>query len=272
MTDIDQLPIPDWGLRCPHCDAPLAGMTEHVCSQCGQAFNVRVSLGQHRPIPDIGLTCPACGYLLTGLMANRCPECFAEFSVSDLSEEGKPGEATYLTVLADPHDHHVIKRRPTFTGGERPLPDFGLVCWRCNHALAGATGDLCPGCGAPFNLLEILPGGQLVDITRFVPAHAELLAKTILYTAQVPYLIEDAGINQVYGMIIPLATGRIRVPREFFFDALYALATSARPAADYAQQEWTCPNCRQSVPAGFEICWNCNAGHPGKDPRTGQVR
>jgi len=84
MIDIDQLPVPDWGLRCPACDEPLAGMPEHRCGRCGQRFNIRQLLGQQRPVPNLGLTCEECGYLLTGLTEDRCPECGTEFSIRDM--------------------------------------------------------------------------------------------------------------------------------------------------------------------------------------------
>lgn len=31
----DELPIPDWGLECPVCDVPVAGLRAHQCLECG---------------------------------------------------------------------------------------------------------------------------------------------------------------------------------------------------------------------------------------------
>jgi hypothetical protein len=33
--------------------------------------------------------------------------------------------------------------------------------------------------------------------------------------------------------------------------------------------EWVCPNCKQSNPSGFDVCWKCNHGRP--ESRTGQA-
>ena len=30
-----------------------------------------------------------------------------------------------------------------------------------------------------------------------------------------------------------------------------------------AQHSWTCPQCGQSVPGGFEVCWNCGTSEDG---------
>jgi hypothetical protein len=60
MQDIYELPIPDWGLGCPACHAPLAGLQQYRCSACGEAFDIFDVLAAHRPIPDLGVTCPNC--------------------------------------------------------------------------------------------------------------------------------------------------------------------------------------------------------------------
>lgn len=35
-----ELPVPDFGLRCQHCDQPLAGAWTHSCPTCGTFFDV----------------------------------------------------------------------------------------------------------------------------------------------------------------------------------------------------------------------------------------
>ena len=270
MIDIEALPVPDWGLRCPHCDTPLAGMQQHRCSHCGQTFNVLQLLAVHRPIPDIGLTCEQCDYLLTGLPGSRCPKCGTLFSVREMLEEQSPSGAVYLTQAADPPDHYIKKREPKFTGNERPLPDFGLSCAECEHMLAGASGDTCPACGLGFDLLALLARRDWVNINRFVPPPLTAIAKTVLYDAQIPYMIDNAKLRELYGGNIPFLSGRLRVPRSFFFDALFAFAAAAEPATVGFDREWDCPACNEQVPAGFELCWNCNAPHPNHaDDETG---
>jgi rRNA maturation endonuclease Nob1 len=259
MIDPDELPIPDWGLRCPKCDTPLAGMKEHRCEACGEPFNILRVLDAHRPVPDLGLQCNECGYLLQGLPSGRCPECGAEFSVQEmLVDQLRMGSgAAIASQLADPDDHHVKRREPTYTGDERPMPEFGLACSECAQPLAGADRDTCPACGQPFDLEAMVPPGDWLDITRFIPRGILILAKPILYAAGVPYLVDNAGLMGVYGGRIPLISGKIRIPREFFFDALHAMAEADEPDDSEAPGAWTCPACDEDVPSGFEICWNC---------------
>lgn len=263
MIDPDELPIPDWGLRCPNCAEPLAGMKEHRCSRCGEAFNILRVLDAHRPVPNLGLACTSCGYLLRGLAGTRCPECGTPFSVQEmLVDQLRMGSgAAIASQLADPDDHYVKRREPIYYGDERPLPEFGLACSECAQPLAGATSDICPACGHPFDLDAMIPNGDWVDFTEFVPLSVLTLTKPILYAAGVPYLVDNAGLAGVYGGRIPLISGKIRIPREFFFDALYAMAQAEEPVDAEGPGAWTCPTCDEPVPAGFEICWNCGTAY-----------
>jgi len=264
MVDIDTLPIPDWGLHCPHCGAPLAGMPSHNCARCGKALDLRQMVATLRPIPPVGLACPHCGYSLTGLTRNRCPECGRSFYVRYLLERYNAVELQ-LGLGSDPPDCHVPKRAPVFTGRERPLPDFGLYCPECEQPLAGATGEGCPGCGATLDLLAIPPGGEWADISYFVPAEVASIARRTLYGTQVPYMVEL--LNHAWHMY-DLQTGstqmvgRLQVPRVYFLDAMHALTEAATPD-EQPIPRWNCPHCGEQVPAGFEICWKCDADFPG---------
>jgi len=262
MIDIDQLPVPDWGLRCPACDEPLAGMAEHRCGRCGQRFNVRQLLGQQRPVPDLGLACEQCGYLLRGLPGNRCPECGTEFSIHEMIEGLSPPDAGYLPGVADLPDHHLKRREPTFTGRERPLPDFGLCCRGCEWPLAGATGNTCPHCFMIFDPSEVIPPGDWINISKFIPRSIRSMAAGVLYQDGVPYLVDNADLTWIYGGNVPFIPGTLRVPREFFFDALHALSAAAEQTSADAGEDWTCPACRESVPGDFDICWSCNTPRP----------
>ena len=154
MSRINELPIPDWGLVCPHCRSPLDGLPEHRCGKCGQLFNILPILALHRPIPELDVCCPNCGYNLTGLTGSRCPECGIRFSLrailGDLSETG----AVDPLHLADPLDHHRKRREPAFTGSERPLPEFGLTCETCGAGLAGAA-EIVGGGAPPLSELQL---------------------------------------------------------------------------------------------------------------------
>jgi hypothetical protein len=261
VTDIEQLPIPDWGLRCPHCDQPLAGMREHRCQGCGREFNIRKVLADHRPIPDIGAKCPACRHLLTGLTGSTCPECGETFSLRAILSRAPARPVLSFDTFADPPDHHVKKREPQWSGRERPLPDFGLCCPGCEHALSGAADDACPHCGQSFHPSAHIPTGEFVDISRSIPPRVFSHAKAILYEAQVPYIVDEPGFSLAYGVHTPFGRSKLRVPREFFFDALYCLVAAAHMSAE-ADEAWKCPSCSEVVPAGFEVCWSCGAPHP----------
>jgi hypothetical protein len=86
-----------------------------------------------------------------------------------------------------------------------------------------------------------------------------MLANSILYAAQVPYLMDNAGLRNAYGSDLPFISRRVRVPREFFFDALAALAEADHGESDAKSGEWECPACGETVPADFDVCWNCNS-------------
>ena len=48
-VDLNQLPIPDWGLRCPTCSYLLKGLPSHRCPECGTQLPMAglVHVGMH---------------------------------------------------------------------------------------------------------------------------------------------------------------------------------------------------------------------------------
>lgn len=85
--DLDQLPIPDWGLHCPLCNYPLVGLPSHRCPECGQDLDMsRIVKSWHRvrapwyqgnelPLPEWGLGCSECGASLSGSDTYKCRGC-----------------------------------------------------------------------------------------------------------------------------------------------------------------------------------------------------
>ena len=85
--DINQLPIPDWGLACPKCRYPLVGLPSHRCPECGTQLDMAAVIqpwhrlrephftGDERPIPTWNLHCPDCDTLLDGEQSFECPGC-----------------------------------------------------------------------------------------------------------------------------------------------------------------------------------------------------
>lgn len=257
MTDYEQLPIPkEWNLHCPHCRSPLAGMTSYECRICGQPFEARRLLAVVRPIPDIGLECPECEYSLTGLTQDRCPECGERFNMRDLLSETQASNPFGLINM--PPDHHIRKREAAYTGRERPLPDFGLFCGECKQPLAGAPDNNCPHCRATYRLEDVIPDYDWCDVIDWVPDTMLPFIRSLLYDAQIPFLLDNQGFKALYGDSLPLGQNRLLVPREFFLDALQEIA-SAESKAEQSDEEWICRQCSEQVPGSFEVCWNCNS-------------
>jgi predicted amidophosphoribosyltransferase len=261
MTRIDELPIPDWGLLCPHCSTPVAGLQEHRCGNCGDRFNLLQLIARHRPIPDVGLRCPGCDYNLAGLLGSRCPECGRWFVLSEVIEELIEAGAADRVPAASPHKSYLKTREPVFTGRERPLPDFGLCCEGCDQPLAGAPDDRCPRCGEQFTIPDPGEHGRWMRIEDYVPRELLVQLKTLLVGAEIPYIADATRTASDTGHAPHIVAG-LQIPREFFFDALYTFEEAMRPPADFARRPWVCPACAEDVPAGFEICWNCGRSHP----------
>ena len=89
--DLYQLPIPNWGLRCPTCRYRLRGLAHHVCPECGTELDMgEIVQSWHRvrepwytgdefPVLDFGLTCSQCAGSLTGAAQHVCPTCGLDF-------------------------------------------------------------------------------------------------------------------------------------------------------------------------------------------------
>jgi rubrerythrin len=90
-VDVDQLPIPDWDLRCPRCAYLLTGLDTRRCPECGRPFEMSEVVkpwtrvrdprytGRELPLPDFGLKCAACGGPLAGATDRACPFCRMQF-------------------------------------------------------------------------------------------------------------------------------------------------------------------------------------------------
>jgi hypothetical protein len=90
-VDLNQLPVPAWGLRCARCQYLLDGLPSHRCPECGAGFDVSTLAGtwtqvrpprftgHELPIPDFGLTCLSCDAPLAGWSTHDCPSCGTRF-------------------------------------------------------------------------------------------------------------------------------------------------------------------------------------------------
>lgn len=90
-VNLDELPIPDWGLTCPGCGYLLCGLPSHRCPECGRDLDMAAIVetwhrlreprftGRESPLPDFGLDCQACGRPLAGAAEWACPACGGAF-------------------------------------------------------------------------------------------------------------------------------------------------------------------------------------------------
>lgn len=93
--ELNQLPIPDWGVECPRCRYPLVGLPSHRCPECGLEFDMgQVVQTWHRlrpprftghedPFPDFGLCCRRCSEPLAGACGGSCAHCGRKFDPKD---------------------------------------------------------------------------------------------------------------------------------------------------------------------------------------------
>lgn len=107
--DVNQLPIPDWGLHCPKCSYPLRGLPSHRCPECGASLMMQEIVqtwtrlrdptysGQELPIPDFGLACPHCGMALAGTLTHRCVQCAESIDMEAFRPNRKWFEADLWT-------------------------------------------------------------------------------------------------------------------------------------------------------------------------------
>lgn len=89
--DLDQLPIPDWGIECPRCRYRLVGLPSHRCPECGVEFDMADVVkpwhrlreprftGHELPLPDFGMCCAGCQEPLVGARGRACPSCGEPF-------------------------------------------------------------------------------------------------------------------------------------------------------------------------------------------------
>jgi len=148
--DLQQLPIPDWGMTCPHCQYPLRGLPEHRCPECGLALVMEDLVkpwtrlraphftGAERPLPDFGLRCQHCGAPLAGAEGAVCAVCGAQFDLAALRPRG---------------DWFVLD-----SGLARELPIPGLQALLAN--------ELVPHFQVNEQGLQEIYGGQSMTVTR----------------------------------------------------------------------------------------------------------
>lgn len=148
-------PLPDFGLRCPSCQQPLAGARDFACPHCAAAFNPEA----WRPAKTwFILDADLCGTLpIAGVQAMLAAESVPYFPMMEMTlSEIYGGQSIMVTRLRVPSEFYFEVRwllerarqemQAVRAAGEQAqwrCPHCGQgnpahfdVCWNCEHAKA----------------------------------------------------------------------------------------------------------------------------------------
>jgi len=301
LDGLVRFPVPGYGLGCPVCKHGLDGLADDLCPECGERFDLGELVSEALERHDQTVRREA----LRILAATTAPDCrvtndlvhfFASSDQYSLSEavaaavrvarqrqEGaraeSEGAAPEAGATAEERALVAPPGRPFFTGRELPIPDFGWHCTDCGYELRALSRHLCPECGTPFDPEALLGNEPSVSLCPVSSEVERAVVKSVLDARRIPHRFEATDtLGDTLKMRLPSETklGLVKVPREFYFDAVFWLrrATEAEPSAatcagcassesdEEEGPDWTCPNCEESVPAGFDMCWNCCGTRP----------
>jgi hypothetical protein len=86
--------------------------------------------------------------------------------------------------------------------------------------------------------------------------------KSILDEAGISCFIRNETTAQLANIfIMPLQPTLCLVNDDDYAQASALLRPHISPQA-CSSEEWVCPGCKESNPASFELCWNCQAAKP----------
>jgi hypothetical protein len=292
--DMDLLtcfPVPDYGLKCPVCSHALAGLPDDRCPECGERFNLREELEEALPdsqqarrevirilamhaSPDAPVTDDLVSFFAMSDQLTIPQAVQAAVRVARERAQGPSRCGSVPAGLASDAEARALVAppgQPFFTGNELPLPDFGFVCRECNYELRGLPSRRCPECGSEFDPQAMLGDELNLQVTS-VRTEEELRGvEEVLNVRRIPYTVAKGNsLQDMFGLAVGAKAGRIMVPRDYYFDALWWLRhglagpstttdeageDSAEPAGPAA--DWTCPSCGEVVPGDYEMCWSC---------------
>jgi hypothetical protein len=94
------------------------------------------------------------------------------------------------------------------------------------------------------------------------PARVGLFQST-LEAAGIPCFVRNQNTNTTMaempsGLFFPI----LCVINDEDFERAKAMIIEIRDNVPGNLPDWTCASCREEVPDGFEICWNCGAEKP----------
>jgi rubrerythrin len=303
-------PVPAYGLACPVCRRSLDGAPSDKCPECDVEFDLErlivEALEGHRQqtrreairvlATEAAPDCPIGSDLIRFYAMSdtysleeavavvvRVARQRQEGLAAGAGEQGDAaGESLEARALAAPPG------RPFLTGYELPIPDMGWHCPKCDYPLRGLPRHLCPECGTPFDPTALL-GDEPTVVLCVVNSEVEYaLVRSVLEERQIPHMFQGSDVL-ADTLRLRVASrrryGRMTVPREFYFDAVFWLRRaqeSGRPVqpsdepeppgleelgegaetSEDAGPDWICPNCGESVPDSFDMCWSCCTMRP----------
>jgi predicted amidophosphoribosyltransferase len=294
LAILNRFPVPAFGLLCPVCRHGLDGLPNDLCPECGERFDLGSLVG-----PALEHNHPARREAIRILSAQLDPSCpvgedlLAFFASSDQYAVVQAAEVAVRVArqrqaaalggtdeAAEEADWEarassVQPGTPFFSGFELPVPDFGLVCAGCKYPLQGLSRHVCPECGREFNPEKVLGEEPTLQVCLIHSEVEHAAAVSVLELRGIPNMLESPDpIAQTFSMSLgrKRQVGRLMVPREFYFDAIFWLRNSANSACDERDgcekdslseaeetEDWHCSQCDESVPAEFTMCWNCCA-------------
>lgn len=87
--------------------------------------------------------------------------------------------------------------------------------------------------------------------------------KSVLDEAGIPCFIQNETTSQLVNMLAMVFQPTLCIINDEQYEQALALL---RPLHDQApplsEEEWTCPACKESNPATFDLCWKCQAARP----------
>lgn len=86
--------------------------------------------------------------------------------------------------------------------------------------------------------------------------------KSILDEAGIACFIQNETTSQVVNMIAMVFQPTLCILDDERYDEAVTLLKPHQSTTFDTGAEWICPACKESNPASFDICWNCQAEKP----------
>ena len=87
--------------------------------------------------------------------------------------------------------------------------------------------------------------------------------KSVLDEAGIPCFIQNETTSQLVNMLAMVFQPTLCIINdEQYEQALALLKPHHEVGSIMTAEEWLCPCCKESNPASFDLCWNCQAAKP----------